>query len=65
MLNWNWRSRRSETGETNSYRSNLPSFAPPTSESEQAGGLDWTRFALSLVLSSALLLALVILPHPW
>jgi hypothetical protein len=45
------------------------SISPPRTraagESREAGPLDWRQFILSLIVSLALLLALVVLPHPW
>ena len=37
----------------------------PPLESGRVKSLSWSRFALCLIVTLALLLALVALPHPW
>jgi hypothetical protein len=38
---------------------------PPVVEQLQLREISWSRFAVSLIISLGLLVALVVLPHPW
>jgi hypothetical protein len=43
----------------------LPTAQSPASPALGLNGLSWSRVAISLILTLALLLALGVLPHPW
>jgi hypothetical protein len=38
---------------------------PPAVEQLRLREVSWSRFAVSLIISLGLLVALVVLPHPW
>jgi hypothetical protein len=42
-----------------------PYLTPPAVEPMRLRELSWSRFAVSVIISLGLLVALVVLPHPW
>ena len=64
-MSWNWKSRKWETGETNKSLPGAPLLTPPAMEPLRLKELSWSRFAVSVIISLGLLVALVVLPHPW
>jgi hypothetical protein len=64
-LTWNWKSRKWETGQTHRPLAGAQLVTPPVVEQLQLREISWSRFAVSLIISLGLLVALVVLPHPW